>query len=137
VELEEGATFLAVEPMVFGRKEMGEKVVRVPVKDRWEVRRSSCLIHAEAFQMQSTMVESPATLAGNSAAAKVVFIATEAERLLDAVRQVLGPQDGASGWNGKLVARLLAKDGFALRKVLIPVLSLCVGRWGLPKCWTF
>jgi len=87
--------------------------------------------------MAPAMAESHATLASNSAAATVVFISDEAERLLEAVRQVLGPQDGASVWNGKLVARLLAKDGFALRKVLIPVLSLCVGRWGLPKCWTF
>ncbi len=137
VELEEGATFLAVEPMVFGRREMGEKVARISVKDRWEVRRSSKLIHAEAFHMAPAMAESLASLADNSAAATVVFIADEAERLLDAIRHVLGPQDGASAWNGKLVARLLAKDGFALRKVLIPVLSLCVGRWGLPKCWTF
>lgn len=137
VELEEGANFLAVEPVVFGRLEMGEKVGRVSVADRWEVRRSNKLIHAEAFHMAPAMAESPATLAGNSAAATVVFIEDEAERLLDAIRQVLGPQDGASAWNGKLVARLIAKDGFSLRKVLIPVLSLCVGRWGLPKCWTF
>jgi urease accessory protein len=137
VELAEGSRFLAVEPMVFGRKEMGEKVGRISVTDRWEIRRSGRLIHAEAFQMQPAMAESPTTLAGNSAAATVVFIADEADQLLDAIRQVLGPQDGASAWNGKLVARLLAKDGFALRKVLVPVLSLCVGRWGLPKCWTF
>jgi len=137
VELEEGATFLAVEPMVFGRREMGERVGRISVRDRWMIRRAGEIIHAEAFQMGSVMAESPATLAGNSAAATVVFIADEAERLLDAVRQMLGPQDGASAWNGKLVARLVAKDGFSLRKVLIPVLSLCVGRWGLPKCWTF
>jgi urease accessory protein len=137
VELEEGATFLAVEPMVFGRREMGEKVARISVMDRWEVRRSSKLIHAEAFLMEPALAESPATLAGCSAAATVVFIADEAERMVDTVRQVLGPQDGASAWNGKLVARLIAKDGFSLRKVLIPVLSLCVGRWGLPKCWTF
>jgi urease accessory protein len=137
VELEEGASFLAVEPMVFGRTEMGEKVGRISVKDRWAVRRSGALVHAEAFHMVPAMAESPATFAGHGAAATVVFISDEAEQLLDALRQVLGPHDGASAWNGKLVARLLAKDGFALRKVLIPVLSLCVGRWGLPKCWTF
>jgi urease accessory protein len=137
VQLEEGASFLVVEPMVFGRTEMGEKVGRVSVTDRWMVGKSGRLIHAEAFQMEPAMAESAAALAGNAAAATVVFIADEAERLLDAVRQVLGPQDGASAWNGKLVARLVAKDGFSLRKVLIPVLSLCVGRLGLPKCWTF
>jgi urease accessory protein len=137
VELEEGSTFLAVEPMVFGRKEMGENVGRVFMKDRWEIKRSGRLVHAEAFHKGPRLAESPATLGGHSAAATVVFIADGADRLLDAIRQVTGPQDGASAWNGKLVARLLAKDGFALRKVLIPVLSLCVGRRGLPKCWTF
>jgi urease accessory protein len=123
--------------MVFGRREMGERVERISITDRWMIRRAGKLIHAEALQMGSVMAESPATLAGNTAATMVVFIADETEHLLDAVRQVLGPQDGASAWNGKLVARLIAKDGFSLRKVLIPVLSLCVGRWGLPKCWTF
>lgn len=137
VELEEGATFLAVEPMVFGRREMGERIARVSVTDRWMVRRSGKSVHVEAFHMAPVMAESPATLAGCSAAATVVFIADDAEHSLDAIRKVLGPQDGVSAWNGKLVARLLAKDGFALRKVLIPVLTLCVGRWGLPKCWTF
>jgi urease accessory protein len=53
------------------------------------------------------------------------------------LRAVLSPNDGASTWNGKLVARLLAKDGFHLRKTLIQALCVCVGRDQLPKCWTF
>jgi urease accessory protein UreH len=46
------------------------------------------------------------------------------------------PQDGASNWNGKLIARLLTKDGFHLRKSLIRVLNMSVGRERLPKFWT-
>lgn len=135
--LADGSSLLAVEAMVFGRREMGEEVRRVSVTDRWSIRQSDRLIHAEALNLGPSWTASSATLGGNFAMATVVFVAAGADELLDGVRQVLGPQDGASTWNGKLVARLLAKDGFTLRKALIPVLSFCLGRRELPKCWTF
>ena len=69
--------------------------------------------------------------------ASLLWVSPLAESRIDAVREVLGREDGASAWNGKLVARLLAKDGFHLRKTLIQVFSACVGRELLPKCWSF
>jgi urease accessory protein len=78
-----------------------------------------------------------AGLAGHHAMATLLFMSPIAETLLEQVREVLGSSDGASAWNGKLVARLLAKDGFHLRKTLIQVLAACAGRANLPKCWTF
>jgi urease accessory protein len=137
VELAEDATFVAVEPMVFGRTEMGEEIEQVSVVDRWNIKRNGKLLHAEAFKLGPNWTQSQARFADNHAAATLLMVSPDAERLLDKLRGVLGPQDGASAWNGKLVARLLAKDGFHLRKTLIQVLVACVGRQGLPKCWTF
>jgi urease accessory protein len=137
VEVAEGATFLAVEPMVFGRIEMGERINQVAIVDRWNIRREGKLIHAEAFKLGPSWRTSQASFGDNHAAATLLLVSPQADMLLEKVRQVLGPNDGASTWNGKLVARLLAKDGFHLRKTLIQVLIACVGKEDLPKCWTF
>jgi urease accessory protein len=137
VDLAEGATFLAVEPMVFGRTEMGERINRVSVADRWNIRCDGRLIHAEAFKLGPNWSNSQASFNNNHAAATLLLVSPKAEMLVDKIREVLGSNDGASAWNGKLVARLLAEDGFHLRKTLIQVLVACVGREYLPKCWTF
>lgn len=137
VDLAEDATFLAVESMVFGRSEMGEHVQRVAVNDRWTVRRDGRPLHVEAFRLGPDWPQSAAILADHRATATVLLVSSRAADRLDQVRGVLGPHDGASAWNGKLVARLVAGDGFRLRKTLFAVLSACVGGRGLPKCWSF
>jgi len=47
---------------------------------------------------------------------------------------------GASAWeiagSGKLLARLVAEDGYRLRRRLIPLIELLNGRAGLPKVWS-
>ncbi len=135
VDLAEGATFLAVEPMVFGRREMGEHVKHVSVKDRWKISQAGKLIHAEAFTIGPDWPQSAATFSGNHAAAAVLFVSPRAESRLQRLRDVLGPHGGASAWNGKLVARLLARDGFHLRKTLIQALSTCLDGEKLPTSW--
>ncbi len=137
VEMGEEATFLAIEPMVFGRHEMGERVKHVSVEDRWNVKQNGKLTHAERFKLGPDWSTSKASFATNLATATVLLISPRADTLIDPVRKVLGPDDGASAWNGKLVARLVAKDGFHLRKTLIRVLWACIGREAVPKCWTF
>jgi urease accessory protein len=137
VNLAEDATFLAAESLVFGRTEMGEVVRQVQVSDQWRVSRGGKLIHAEAFRLGSQWKERLAQFGDARASATVLLISKDAEALIDRVHSHLGPQDGVSAWNGKLVARLLARDGFTLRKTLIQVLRACVGARELPKTWTF
>jgi urease accessory protein len=134
-DLAANATLLAVEPMAFGRLSMGEEVRRLCVTDRWTVRRDGRPIHAEALRLGPGWPQSQAALSGARAAATMVLVGPDAEALLDPVRCALGTSGGASAWNGKLVARVVAGDAYALRKLLIPVLSLCAGKDGLPKCW--
>lgn len=137
VNLETGTTFLAVEPMVFGRREMGEHVKHVSVVDRWSIRRAGKLLHSDVFRLGPDWPHSKATFGDNHAAATVLLVSDQAENQIEKIRAVLGPDDGASAWNGKLIARLLAKDGFHLRKSLIQVFAACMGRERLPKTWTF
>ena len=68
--------------------------------------------------------------------ATVVLVSEASEMLIDDVRALIGESGSASAWSGKLVARLVAKDGFGLRKVLVPVLSQLAGGESLPKVWS-
>lgn len=136
VELAGQASFLAVEHMVFGRQEMGEVLRRICVEDRWTVRQHGKLVHAEAFRLGPVWPSSMASFGQNRAAATLLFVSPRAEAVLDAIRAQLTPQDGASAWNGKLVARLLAKDSYALRKSIVKAIRTCLGDEDLPRCWT-
>lgn len=136
VDLAGGVTFLAVEAVIFGRTEMGESISQVELHDRWRIRREGRLIHADDTAIVGTLPGSRATLNGASAMALVIYVAADAERPLVAVRAAI-EHGGASAWNGKLVARVLAKDGFELRKSLIPAIRAIAGGTALPKAWSF
>ena len=77
-----------------------------------------------------------AVLNGRRAFATVLLIAPEADALLGPARNVIGHDGGASFWNGKLLARLVAQNGYELRKRLIPLLVLLNKQAALPKCWS-
>jgi urease accessory protein len=136
VSLAATAKFISVEPIVFGRTAMNETIHTMQLHDRWRIHQNGKLIHAEEFRIQNTLPQSLATLGNAMAIATVIYIAEDAARHIDNVRQAIGENGGASAWNGKLVARLLAKDGFLLRKTLIPVLNVIAGPAVLPKTWT-
>jgi urease accessory protein len=137
VHLAEGAQFLAIEPIVFGRREMGETIETVRLNDNWRVWRGGRLAHADALTIGPDMPASLASLEQARAMGTIIYVAEDAERRLDAVREALGPLSGASAWNGKLIARLLAEDGFVLRKEIISVLGALAGADALPKIWKF
>ncbi|MFO1034088.1 MAG: urease accessory protein UreD [Hyphomicrobiales bacterium] len=137
VTLAADATFLAVEAMIFGRHAMGESLRQLRIEDRWQVRQAGRLVHVEAFGLGPEWPQGAAMMGSNAAMASVLWIAPQAAARLDAVRAAAGPHCGVSAWNGKLIARLLARDGLALRKSLLAVLSACVAPEALPKCWSF
>lgn len=134
-ELAPDATFLAVESVIFGRAAMGETVKSVTLRDRWRVKRSGRLIFADDIAIAGALPATPATLGQARAMATVLLVSSDAATKIDAVRGVLGEAGGASAWNGKVVARLLAKDGFELRKALIPLLRVLSDGIELPKVW--
>jgi urease accessory protein len=136
VRLGDCAQFLAVEPIVFGRREMGETVEAVRLNDNWRIWREGRLAHAESLDIGPHMPVSPASLGDVRAMGTIIYAAEDAEDRLGSVREALGTMSGASAWNGKLIARMLAEDGFMLRKQIISALGALAGNEALPKIWT-
>lgn len=147
VDLAADAQCLLVEPLILGRAAMGETLRNSRFRDRWRVRVDGDLVHAEEFRFAGDAADlfARASVGGGAAAmASLLLVAPLAEDRLDEVRRVLArfPQvfSGASAWRvgptGKLLARLVARDGYDLRLALQPVIELLNGKAGLPKIWT-
>lgn len=139
VEMDKTSELLMVEPMIFGRQAMGEVVTNGRVKDRWRIRQNGKLIHAEDFSIfgdiQNTL-QDKAVADGNRAFATLLLVAPNAESFLTPVRELLGASAAASFWNGKLIVRLLAGDGYELRNQLLPVINILNDGQALPKVWS-
>ncbi|MEB2842837.1 urease accessory protein UreD [Rhizobiales bacterium RZME27] len=139
VDLHDNSEFLAVEAVLLGRKAMGETVANGFFRDRWRIRRGGKLIHAEDLRLDGA-VESlsaqSAVLSSQVAFATLFYTGPRAEALLEPLRNILGASNaGASCWNDKLIARITAIDGFALRKILVPAISVLRNGAAVPKVW--
>jgi urease accessory protein len=138
-----GARGIIVESALFGRLGMGETVRRALFADRWRIRSGGRLIHAEDFAIGpdvSGRLAARAATGGTPAFATVLALREDAEDLLEPARAIIGDDGGASAWRvgetGKFLARLIAEDGYGLRKRLIPLLQMLNGAAGLPKVWS-
>ena len=150
VDMAAGSRLLMVEPLVFGRLAMRESVLEGHFRDRWRIRLDGDLIHAEDMRLGPDIADTLARAAvagGGLAVATVLMIAPEAEARLLAARQVIGTSGGASFLvtrrsrsaapeTGKLLARIVAKDSYELRKVLVPLIRLLNPLGGMPKVWS-
>ncbi len=142
VDVAEGAEALIVEAVLFGRKAMGETVTQARFRDRWTVMSGGRPIHAEAFSIGPDLAATLArpAVGGAEAIATVLLVSPDAERFLRPARDIIGEDGGASAWSvggtGKLLARLVAGDGYALRRRLVPLVGLLNGQAGLPKVWS-
>lgn len=139
VDLAAGAQVLIVEPVALGRLAMGESRITGLFQDRWRISQGGRLIHAEDFKIGpdiSNVADKVSVLGGAGSFATLLLISPRAESLLEPAREIIATQGGASFWNGKLLARLTAKDAYTLRKRLIPLVSLLNFEAALPQCWT-
>jgi urease accessory protein len=136
-DLAAGARLLAVESVILGRTAMGEQVRSGRLRDRWRVRREGRLIFADDVRLEGEIARVTAAaplLAGGCAFASLLMAADDAETRLADVRDALGAAGGASAFDGKLFARIVAADGRALRRVLVPALEALRGA-PLPRVW--
>ena len=137
-ELAADARLLAVEPMIFGRAAMGERLDSLHFHDSWRIRRDGRLVYADALRLDgaaAAILARPGTLAGAGAMASLLYTAPDAEARLAPLRALLPATAGASLIRpGVLAARLAAPDGFTLRRALIPVLETLRGA-PLPRVW--
>ncbi|BDA86296.1 urease accessory protein UreD [Aureimonas sp. SA4125] len=129
---------LLVESVVLGRTLMGETVVEGKLSDRWRVRRDGRLVFAEQLLLDGpveAIAAAAAGLGGAKAFATVMAQLPDGEALLGALRDIIGPDGGASAFDGLVVARLVAGSGFLLRKRLVPVLAT-LAKAPLPLVWS-
>ena len=142
-DLDRDAEALFVESVIFGRGAMGEQVTKGSLHDRWRIRRQGKLIHAEDLRVAGDIagtINQPFTADGDAAMATVLLVSPGAEGHLLDVRKILNDtgdtnKSGASVWNGKLLARVIAKDGYELRKTLVPLINLLNFEAQVPKVW--
>lgn len=138
VDLAKTATFLMVEPILFGRRAMGEDATSLQFHDRITLRRDGVPLYQDGITLSGDVarqLDRPAVAAGARAVASLVFVHPSAQTKLDTVRGHLGSGGGASMLEKDvMVLRLLAEDGFELRRALLPVLDLLTGNT-LPQSW--
>ncbi|MGB3407460.1 MAG: urease accessory protein UreD [Jannaschia sp.] len=134
VRLEGDATFLGVESVVLGRAAHGETVTRARLDDLRTVWRDGRLLHQEHLEIGQAALADAATIGDMRAVATLTFLARGAEDAIGPLREALGQDGYASGWDGRLVARLAAPTAAPLRRALIRAI-VCLRGSPVPRVW--
>jgi len=138
VDLAEDSRLLMAEPVLFGRTAMGEVLNHIFFRDSINIKRDGQILFADRTLIDgdaTNLLNNSAIGAGCNAMASVLLAAPDAERFLDPARALMPSTAGVSLIrDGLLFARLLAVDGFTLRKTLVPLIEL-LGAAPIPKTW--
>lgn len=138
IDLGEGATCLALEAVVLGRAAMGETVRDLTFRDRREITRAGRPLLVEPLALDGAALRAgTAVLGGARAFASLVLVAPMAGDLLGPLRAVMdeaGVEAAASAFDGKLVCRMRAADGWPLRRQVARALAV-LRRQPLPRVW--
>lgn len=138
VTMADDARALICEPVIFGRAEMGEVVTGAAFRDRITLHRGGAPVFADRTALDGNLaarLAGRATGGGCGAMATVILAAPDAERFLSPARDLMPETGGVSlVRDGLLVSRLLAPDGFELRRSLVPLLERLAGA-PLPRTW--
>lgn len=142
IELDRDASCLLLEAVVLGRAAMGETVTDTRLLDRREVIRDGRPVLADPVRLDPAGLRSGAAgLGGSRAFAMLAVVGQGAEAALAPVRRVLdepGCRAAASGFDGRLQIRILAADGWPLRRQIVRLLAVLRGNGGgtaLPRVW--
>lgn len=139
VDLETGARFFGLEPLVFGRTAMNEQVTTGRLLDRLEVRRGGRPVFLDIGRLEGGIADAldrPAVAAGSRATAAALYAGPDAEAVRDAWRRLDMPglSAGCSVRDGLVHCRLLAADGLTLRRALLGVIEIATCR-PAPPVW--
>jgi urease accessory protein len=140
IDLVGDAACVVVETIILGRHAMGERPCQARLTDHRMVRRDGRAVWAETLRIDADVLAqagNAAILGGARAFAVLALVASGAADAVGPVRAVLdevGCEAAASGWDGKCVIRILAQDGWPLRRQIARVLAVL--RDGpLPRVW--
>lgn len=139
IDLGRVAGCLALEAVVLGRAAMGEVVTRLAFRDRREIWAEGRPVHLEPLALDAAALGAgTVTLGAARAFASVVMVAPDAGDLLGPLRAVLD-EDGvvaaASGYDGRLTLRMMAADGWPLRRQIARALAVLRRGAALPRVW--
>jgi urease accessory protein len=139
IDLEQGASLLLCEIVVFGRAAMGERMLHGEFVDRWRLRRGGRLVFAENVRLDGNIGEklaSPAIANGGVAVGTALIVPGD-EAIVERIREVtksLSGEVGISAWNGFAMARFCAQDAARLRSDMMAVLGRASCS-ALPRLW--
>ncbi|QQN65181.1 urease accessory protein UreD [Bradyrhizobium diazoefficiens] len=138
IELDEAASLLLCEIVVFGRTAMGERMEQGEFVDRWRLRRGGRLVFAETVRLDGDVGAKlgRSAVAKGGAAIGTALIVPGDEALVERIREAsdsFAGEVGISAWNGFAMARFCAQDAARLRADMMAVLA----RTGavLPRLW--
>lgn len=138
IHCQDSSRLLVAESVILGRTLMGETVRTGSIRDAWRIRRGDRLVFADALRFDGEIDRiglQPASLAGAKAFSTILCQTPDPRPMLEEIRGLMGGSGGASAFDGLIVARIVAADGFALRKRLLPVLS-ALAEGPLPRIWS-
>ena len=138
IDLDEAASLLLCEIVVFGRTAMGERMEQGEFVDRWRLRRGGRLVFAETVRLDGDIgakLARPAVAKGGAAIGTALIVPGD-ESLVERIREAsesFSGEVGISAWNGFAMARFCAQDAARLRADMMTVLA----RTGaaLPRLW--
>lgn len=146
VALQEDAELLLLEPLLLGRRAMGEVLSAVSFRDQWRICRDGSLLHAEAMRIDSSQaLTGRAALDGYWCTATLLLFSARGAEALSLLAERLrslpgiGPSAavhvGISVLEGRLVLRLLASGTLALRRAIREAVSVVRTDAPLPRVW--
>ena len=139
VDMAIDASVLLVEPVILGRRAMGETVTTGSLTDQWRITRAGRLAFADALKLNDfEALAAPAALGPNTAFATLLLVDPCADTYLTATRAIIndsGITGGASAWNDLLLVRLLAQSPRQMRITLIRLIEKLRGG-PAPRVWT-
>lgn len=138
VDLATDARFLMIEPLIFGRRAMGETVQDLTLTDRVRIVRDGRPIWRDGLDIAGNaehLLDRPAIGNGARAFASIIYTAPDTEAQVAAIRSDLPEGAAVTLLPGDLLAcRIVATGGFALRRAVLPILDRLTGG-ALPTCW--
>jgi len=138
IDLAGGASCLMLEAVVLGRAAMGETVTRTTLRDTRRITRAGRPVLVEPLHLTTeALTAGPAVLNGARAFATLALVAQGAEDAAGRVQALLdepGVTGGASGFDGRLVIRLMAGDGWPLRRQVTRLVS-ALRPGPMPRVW--
>ena len=135
IDLGPGAGCLALEAVVLGRAAMGETVSDLRFSDRREIRREGAPFWIDPLALDATALSGTATLNGARAFATIVVTEELPLAPLRAVLDEPGVTAEASAFAGRTVVRMLAPDGWPLRRQIARALHILRQGRPLPRVW--